>query len=54
MPTYEYRCEACAKEFETVLTISAHEKARVTCPKCGSAKVAPLMATFSAKTSRKS
>ncbi len=54
MPTYEFVCEKCSKEFETTMTISGRATARVTCPECGSEKVMPQMAAFSAKTSRKS
>ena len=34
MPTYEYRCEICTKEFEVTCPISAH-MTRVRCGKCG-------------------
>lgn len=34
MPTYEYRCETCAKEFEVVCPMSAHTT-RTRCPRCG-------------------
>ena len=34
MPTYEYRCETCTKEFEIVCPMSAH-LARTRCPSCG-------------------
>lgn len=34
MPTYEYRCETCTKEFEIVCPISAH-LSRTRCPNCG-------------------
>jgi putative FmdB family regulatory protein len=53
MPTYEYRCEACKKDFDVALSISERAKASVKCPGCGSTKVNPQMAIFSAKTSRK-
>jgi putative FmdB family regulatory protein len=53
MPTYEYLCEACKKDFEVTLTISERAKASVKCPACGSNKVNPQMTVFSAKTSRK-
>jgi putative FmdB family regulatory protein len=55
MPVYEYFCEACKKEFETVLTLSEHEhEEKITCPKCGGHKVRQLAAAFTAVTSRKS
>ncbi len=34
MPRYEFLCEKCKKPFELVMTISAREKAKVTCPRC--------------------
>jgi endogenous inhibitor of DNA gyrase (YacG/DUF329 family) len=36
------------------MTISARERARVKCPKCGSRKVEPVFSGFYAKTSKKS
>jgi putative FmdB family regulatory protein len=53
MPTYEYLCETCKKDFEVALTITERAKASVRCPGCGSDKVSPRMSVFSAKTSRK-
>jgi putative FmdB family regulatory protein len=53
MPTYEYLCENCKKEFEVMLSITERTKASVKCPGCGSNKVSPQMTVFSAKTSRK-
>ena len=53
MPTYEYLCENCKKDFEVTLTITERAKASVKCPGCGSNKVSPQMTVFSAKTSRK-
>jgi len=53
MPTYEYLCESCKKDFAVTLSISERAQASVKCPGCGSNKVNPQMATFSAKTSRK-
>jgi putative FmdB family regulatory protein len=54
MPTYEYHCEACKKEFSLIQSFSEHEKGKVTCPKCKSKKVKQLISLFTAKTSRKS
>lgn len=34
MPLYEYRCEACGKEFEAYKRLS-EEKAEEACPTCG-------------------
>ncbi|MCX5844885.1 MAG: zinc ribbon domain-containing protein [Deltaproteobacteria bacterium] len=54
MPTYEYLCKACKKEFSLIQSFSEHEKGNVTCPKCKSKKVKQLISLFMAKTSRKS
>jgi putative FmdB family regulatory protein len=54
MPTYEYRCEACKKEFALIQSFKEHEKAKVTCPKCKGKKVKQLISLFTTKTSRKS
>lgn len=54
MPTYEYRCEKCKHAFSRIETISAHERSKVTCPKCKSATVSRVFTPFYAKTVRKS
>ena len=54
MPKYEFMCESCKKSFEVVLTVAEKAAAKVQCPTCGSGQVTSQMATFSAKTSRKS
>ena len=54
MPTYEYRCDGCKREFSTIQSIREHEKTKVTCPKCKSKKVRQQISIFTAKTSRKS
>lgn len=33
MPLYEYRCDACAHEFEDIRSVS--EEGPLPCPKCG-------------------
>ncbi len=54
MPTYEYQCKECTKKFERIEHIEEHDTSNPTCPKCGSEKVAQILATFFAKTARKS
>ena len=54
MPTYEYECQACNKKFTVIQSISEHEKAKASCPKCKSAKVKQSISLFTTKTSRKS
>lgn len=54
MPQYEYRCEACGKNFTLTMGITEHEKKRVKCPKCSSVKVRQKVSIFSPITSKKS
>lgn len=54
MPTYEFLCNKCQKEFSVTMTIREREEKKPTCPACGSSDLEPLMAGFFAKTSRKS
>ena len=37
MPWYDFRCEACAQNFEARLAVAERDAAR--CPHCGSARV---------------
>ncbi len=46
MPIYEYRCEKCGREFETLVMGSNGEK-DVCCPGCQSNKVSRQMSGFS-------
>ncbi len=54
MPTYDYHCDKCGKNFSLLLTIGEHDKAKVSCPKCKSKKVSQRIAGFTAITSKKS
>jgi putative FmdB family regulatory protein len=54
MPTYEYECRKCHKKFSVMLSISEHETAKVSCPKCKGKSVKQMISSFTAKTSRKS
>ena len=54
MPTYEFLCPKCQKEFRVTMTIREREDKKPTCPACGSADLEALMGSFFAKTSRKS
>ncbi len=47
MPIYEYRCEDCNESFE-VFVRSSSQKAKLTCPKCGSQKVKKAVSLFGA------
>ena len=54
MPTYEFECPKCHKEFTLTLTIKEREARPPACPSCGSTELEPRMTNFFAKTSRKS
>ncbi len=54
MPTYEYLCEACQKEFEKVITIREHDEETIVCPNCGSDRVHQMAAAFTPVTAKKS
>ena len=54
MPTYEYRCEACGKQFTQTERMSQHARRRPACPKCKSKKVVLVFSSFYAKTAHKS
>lgn len=47
MPLFEYRCEACGKEFEELVF---KESAPVPCPACGSDKTNKLLSCCRFKT----
>ncbi|MBV8477010.1 MAG: zinc ribbon domain-containing protein [Acidobacteria bacterium] len=54
MPFYDYLCNDCHKEFETILTLDQHDRQQIKCPKCGSKNVEQEVAAFYAVTSKKS
>ena len=54
MPTYEFRCKKCKKEFSAILSLREYEKGKVSCPKCKGKQVQQLISHFMTKTSRKS
>jgi len=45
MPIYEFRCEQCRREFETLVM----GREEITCPDCDSATITRLLSTFSHK-----
>jgi putative FmdB family regulatory protein len=54
MPTYEFLCPKCQKEFTVTMTIREREEKQPACPTCGSTDLAPLFTSVVIKTSRKS
>ncbi len=54
MPTYEFLCTKCQKEFTVTMTIKERGEKQPTCPACGSSELETLIGSFFAKTSRKS
>ena len=48
MPIYEFRCQACGREFEDLVFSAA---AAVACPGCSSNRVDRLISIFAARTS---
>ncbi|MBI5166656.1 MAG: zinc ribbon domain-containing protein [candidate division NC10 bacterium] len=54
MPTYEFRCQNCNKEFIVTLSLREREAGEVTCPDCGGKELESLLSSFYARTSKKS
>jgi putative FmdB family regulatory protein len=56
MPTYELRCRKCGESIELTLHLDEYERqkgAGIECPKCHGKDVAPEIAPFEVRTSRK-
>lgn len=54
MPLYEFLCRKCGAEFSLTMTMKERETATLKCEKCSAREVEPLLASFFAKTSKKS
>ena len=55
MPTYEFKCEKCKKQFELSMSITEYGKqGKFRCPKCKSSKVKQQITSFQTVTSKKS
>jgi len=46
MPLYEFKCNACATVFETIVAVSA-TKESIVCSQCGSADITKILSTVS-------
>lgn len=54
MPTYEFECKKCGKQFSLLESISSHDKHEEKCPQCGSQDISSLISAARVKTSKKS
>jgi len=54
MPTYEFLCQKCGKEFSLILSMKERETQKVKCSNCGAEDVTQQLSTVITKTSRKS
>jgi putative FmdB family regulatory protein len=48
MPLYEYVCEACDHQFETMQSVSAKPEETI-CPKCQTTRSRRIMSSFASK-----
>ena len=54
MPTYEFLCEKCGKEFSLIMSMKERETEKIKCSQCGSDQVIQQLSAVITKTSRKS
>jgi putative FmdB family regulatory protein len=54
MPTYEFHCDKCKKNFSIVISISDYEKKKFSCPACKGKKLTQRISSFQTVTSKKS
>jgi putative FmdB family regulatory protein len=54
VPTYEFECQKCGKEFELILSLKQYEQKEFACPACRAKEVEPLVTSTNVITSRKS
>ena len=55
MPPYGFYCKKCMKTFDDKETFAEHDKhPQVSCPRCGSTDVEPVMMPVEVRTSKKS
>ena len=54
MPSYDFKCDKCKKNFTLLLTISEFERTKTRCPSCKSTRVKQEITPFQTVTSKKS
>jgi putative FmdB family regulatory protein len=54
MPSYEYHCQTCDREFVVSMSLHEHDTADVRCPACQGMEVKQVFSSFVAVTSKKS
>jgi putative FmdB family regulatory protein len=54
VPTYEFECRKCGKEFELILSLKQYERKEFACPACQAREVEALVTSTNVITSRKS
>jgi putative FmdB family regulatory protein len=54
MPTYEFVCEQCKKQFSLLMKVSDYQKKKFSCPKCKSKRVKQQLTSFQTITAKKS
>jgi putative FmdB family regulatory protein len=54
MPSYEYHCRTCNREFMVYMSFKERDTAEVRCPQCQGTEVQQILSPFVAVTSKKS
>ncbi len=54
MPTYDFHCEKCKKDFAKTMSFKERDRKHVECPHCNSKQVRQVVTAVSVKTSSKS
>ncbi len=54
MPTYDFHCEKCKKDFAKTMSFKERDRKHVECPHCNSKQVQQVVTAVSVKTSSKS
>jgi putative FmdB family regulatory protein len=54
MPTYEFLCQKCGKEFSLIMSMKERDTEKIKCTQCGAHEVTQQLSSVITKTSRKS